>query len=192
MTEMASVSVIILTRDRLAKLRRCLDCLEPQLAPGDEVVVIDTGSEDGTLEAFSNQAPPWLVLCPFEGQGSWAEARNFGMQKAGNTWVAFLDDDCYADPDWMDRGRAGLESCDALGGLVEPHAIEQWPEDWSPEMGWLVGLSVPGHLTPDAGRVYYPFTANLWVRADVARAEPFQELGGEFHAREEDRYQTGR
>lgn len=189
---MNSVSAIILTRNRLPKLQRCLELLVPQLAAGDAAVVIDTGSTDATVDFLRRHPSQKVKVFQFAGEGSWAEARNFGVSKAGNPLVAFLDDDCYVAPGWIERGKRGLGSHEALGGFVAPYKIESWPNWWDEQMGWLVGLSVPGHLGPDAGRVYYPFTANLWARASVLAEQPFQEVGGTFHEREGDRYQTGR
>lgn len=187
-----NATILILTRDRLPKLLRCLERLLPQLAEGDEALVVDTGSKDGTPEAFEREPPPGVRLVRFTGSGSWAEARNFAVDLARGEHLAFLDDDCYAAPDWIARGKAALAECDAAGGFVEPLASLVFLDWWIPEMGWLAGLSVPGHRTHEAGSVYYPFTANLWVRAEAARRERFQELGGEFSQREADRYATGR
>lgn len=199
---MADVSIIILTRDRIDKLRRCLACLAPQIRGGDEVLIIDSGSKDGTIEAFaqvSGEAPGadlasmrFIRFIQFEGEGSWAEVRNLGIDRAANPLLAFLDDDCYPGEGWIEAGRSALEDRDACGGLVVPDAIESWPPWWDLRMGWLVGISVPGHLGPDAGRYFYPYTSNLWVRAEVARAERFQELGGSFGGVEEKKYETGR
>lgn len=193
---MASVSVIVLTRNRLNKLEKLLAALEPQLARGDEVVVVDTGSTDGTRERFAGAGATGgaarVRLVAFDAAGGWAEARNFGVDQARNPYLAFLDDDCYPASDWMERGRAGLERWEAVGGLALPHRVERWPEWWDPEMGWLVGLSTPGHLGPEAGRYYYPYTANLWIRAEVARAERFQEIGGARGDSGAEHYAAGR
>lgn len=187
----AAVSVVVLTKNRLAKLTRCLERLLPQLSGADEVVVADTGSTDGTVERFAD--PPARVrFFRFAGEGSWAEARNFAVDRAANPLVAFLDDDCYVAPGWVERGRTGLAHADALGGLVVLHGDLALPPDWDPENGWLVGISVPGHRGPEAGRYFYPYTSNLWLRGEVARAERFQELGGEFAEREGARYVAGR
>ncbi len=189
---MRSVSVILLTRERPEKLLASLERLRGQLGPQDEVLVLDTGSSPSVLTRVAEALRPRERLERFPGPGSWAEARNRGVQLARGEALAFLDDDCYAAEDWIDRGRSGLDERDAVGGWVEPLPGLAWPDWWSPEMGWLIGLSVPGHRGPDAGRVYYPYTANLWVRAEVARAEPFQELGGTFAAEEGERYRLGR
>lgn len=189
---MATLSVITLTRNRLGKVRLLLERLLPQLGEGDEVLLIDTGSEDGTREHFAQDHNPHIQFVHYDGAGSWAEMRNFGVSRARGALIAFLDDDCLPAADWVARGKAALEEADAVGGIAQPHGIAAFPEWWHPDMGWMVGLSVPGHCGPDAGKVYYPTTSNLWVRASVARAVPFQELGGELAGEESAKYVTGR
>src|SRR5436190_24253441 len=105
---MSSLSVITLTRDRLAKVMRLVERLLPQLDPDDELLLIDTGSADGTREHFARFKNPMLRLLPWDGEGSWAEMRNFGAAQARGAMIAFLDDDCLPEPDWVTRGKAGL------------------------------------------------------------------------------------
>ena len=189
---MATLTVITLTRNRLEKVRRLIDRLLPQLAAGDEILLIDTGSTDGTRERLAELNNPAIRSVYYDGPGSWAEMRNFGVRHAAGDTIAFLDDDCLPDPDWVARGKAALGDADAVGGMVRPLGIYAFPRWWHPEMAWMVGLSVPGQTGPDAGRVHYPFTANLWARASVCRAVPFQELGGDMGGDESKRYRTGR
>ncbi len=186
------LSVIILTCNRLGRLLRGLERLMPQLAAGDEVILIDTGSTDGTRNYFQNWTHPALRFEIWHGRGSWAEMRNFGVSHARGEAIAFLDDDCLASDDWIARGRAAIERFDAVGGIVQPFGIDAWPHWWHPDMGWMVGLSVPGQLGAEAGRYHYPFTANLWARAAACRAVPFQEIGGTLGGNESGRYLTGR
>lgn len=189
---MTGLTVITLTRNRLEKVRRLIDRLLPQLAAGDEILLIDTGSTDGTRERLAELNHPQIRSVYYDGPGSWAEMRNFGVRHARGGMIAFLDDDCLPDPDWAARGKAGLLEADAVGGMVRPLGIYSFPSWWHPEMAWMVGLSVPGQAGPDAGRIHYPFTANLWARASVCQAEPFQELGGQLGGEESKRYRTGR
>lgn len=189
---MAMLSIIMLTNNRLPRLRRCLDLLLPQLAAGDEVVLVDTGSTDGTPEHFEHGEVAQVRLVRFEGPGGWAEARNLGVRSARGEMIAFLDDDCIPAPDWVERGRAALKDADAVGGMVRSLGITRFPGWWHPAMSWMVGLSVPGHAGGDAGRYHYPMTSNLWAWADVCRAVPFQEIGGNLSGHSEGNYVAGR
>lgn len=189
---MPTLSVITLTRNRLDKVLRLIERLVPQLAPGDEWLLIDTGSDDGTRERLRTLAIPVIRLLIFEGEGSWAEMRNFGVAQARGSCIAFLDDDCLPAEDWVLRGKAALAEADAVGGIVQPLGIPFFPPWWHPEMAWMAGLSVPGQAGPDAGRIHYPSTSNLWARASVCRAVAFQEVGGELGGEERARYRTGR
>lgn len=190
--QMKRVSVLILTRNRLNSLKRTLDALLPQLCDGDEVVVLDTGSTDGTREHFRRWSNPHIRFHTHHTGGSWAEMRNHAVALAHCEALAFTDDDCVPAPDWMQRGRTALEDTDAVGGLACPWGLQGYPPWWHPDMGWLVGLSVPGHLGPDAGRIYYPSTSNLWVRRAVCRTIPFQEIGGHPGLSDGGHYDTGR
>ena len=189
---MATLSIITLTRNRLAKVRRLLERVLPQLDDGDELLLLDTGSTDGTRENFKNFDHPAIRFLHYDGPGSWAEMRNHGVAHARGELIAFVDDDCLPARDWVARGKAGLAEADALGGMVQPLGLPAFPAWWHPNMAWMVGLSVPGQTGPDAGRIHYPFTANLWARTSVCRAVPFQELGGTLGGEETARYRTGR
>ena len=189
---MPPLSIVILTCNRLGRLLRGLETLFPQLGPDDEVLLIDTGSTDGTRNYFQTWSHPALRFIDWQGEGSWAEIRNFGAREARSPLIAFLDDDCIPAEDWVSRGREGLATADAVGGTVQPVGIENWPEWWHPDMGWMVGISVPGHWGAQAGRYHYPFTANIFARTSALRAVPFQEIGGRLGGDEAARYLSGR
>lgn len=189
---MSNLSIITLTRNRLAKVRRLLERVLPQLEEGDELMLLDTGSTDGTREIFKNFDHPAISFLHYDGPGSWAEMRNFGVAHARGEMIAFVDDDCLPARDWVARGKAALLDADAVGGIVQPLGLFAFPAWWHPDMAWMVGLSVPGQIGPDAGRLHYPFTANLWARTSVCRAVPFQEVGGKLGGEETARYRTGR
>ncbi len=58
----------------------------------DELVVVDTGSEDGTMDiARSYRAK----LFSFPWQDHFAKARNFALSKVSSPWIIFLDADEY-------------------------------------------------------------------------------------------------
>src|SRR5215218_4787031 len=59
---MASLSIVVVTLNEAQFIRACLDALLPQLEPGDELVVVDNGSEDGTPETVAELAPDARIL----------------------------------------------------------------------------------------------------------------------------------
>ncbi len=90
-------SVIIPTYNRRPILEKCLRALAHQY-PGDyegyEVIVVDDGSTDGTIE-WLNSPPsdmPPLRLCTQSHQGP-ATARNLGVRQAKGSVIIFIDSD---------------------------------------------------------------------------------------------------
>lgn len=95
------VSVVVPTRGRPGALKRCLESLVRQDYPIDafEIVVIDDGSpQPVTLPEIG---PDVSVLLRRQPQGGPAAARNHGLEHARGEYVAFIDDDCEASPDWL-------------------------------------------------------------------------------------------
>ena len=88
-----SLSILILTHDEERDLPRCLSALA---GFGAEVVVVDSGSSDGTV-AIALAAGARVVSHPFR---SFGEQRNWALDHAGITaeWVLFLDADEVATP----------------------------------------------------------------------------------------------
>ncbi len=190
------ISVLLLTRNRKAALQRCLESLEQQTTRDFEVVVVDNGSTDGTAEMLRQYTGCRIVRVENRAGGSFAEARNRGLDAAHGEIVAFIDDDCTAEPHWLEKIAHELSDTDAIGGLVLPAGKLRFPRWWHPELGWLVGLSVPGMLSSWAGCSatggrYYAQTANMALRREILVHERFQEIGGDLHS-EARRYDAGR
>ncbi|MFM2061301.1 MAG: hypothetical protein RLZZ507_971 [Cyanobacteriota bacterium] len=97
-------SVIIPTYHRNDLLAQCLNCLAPsvQTLPADEyeVIVTDDGSQT-TAQEMIKQDYPWAkwVAGPRKGP---AANRNNGAKYAQGEWLAFTDDDCLPDPQWLE------------------------------------------------------------------------------------------
>jgi glycosyltransferase involved in cell wall biosynthesis len=110
-------SVIVPARDAAGTLGRTLDCLARQAAPFEfEVIVVDDGSEDGTLELARSAGVTAIPQAPLGA----AQARNRGAAEAGGRALAFLDADCYPEPGWLAAGLRALEGADLVQGRVLP------------------------------------------------------------------------
>jgi len=96
-------SVIVPTYHRNDLLAKCLDCLSPdrQILPIDqyEVIVTDDGSQT-TAAAMIQECYPWAKWVAGSGKGP-AANRNNGVKYAQGEWLAFTDDDCLPDPQWL-------------------------------------------------------------------------------------------
>lgn len=116
------VSVVVATHNRAGQLGELLHSLRAQTLPADrfEVVVVDDASSDATAEVLrSEEARNELRLTVIRRERSAgpATARQQGWRAAGGELVAFTDDDCVADPRWLE---AGLTACAAHpGGFVQ-------------------------------------------------------------------------
>lgn len=109
-------AVIIPHYNDVARLRRCLEALEPQLDQSVEVVVADNGSEQSLAGVRSEF--PWATVVT-EQRKSAGLARNAGVQATRARWLLFLDSDCIPEPDWLDAGRRAAKENAAVGGRVD-------------------------------------------------------------------------
>jgi len=117
------VSVIVPTYNREEELRLCLNALSGQSLRPDrfEVLVIDDGSSDDTakvVETFRGSTR-LDVRYYFQANRGPAAARNRGGEMARGELIAFTDDDCRPNPDWLEGLLAALPTdplCAGVGG----------------------------------------------------------------------------
>ncbi len=95
------VSVVIATRNRAESLRDTLDSLTRQSRKPDEVVVVDNASSDHTRDIALNFVDSLNLKYVYEAKRGIPHARNAGIQNAGGDIIAFIDDDCVADENWL-------------------------------------------------------------------------------------------
>ena len=121
-----TISVVIASNREPARIVRCLEGLVAQtLDGGVEAVVVDDGAPvalDEAVEAFA----PRLRVRALRGPGRGpAAARNTGVAAATGRFVAFTDDDCVAEPDWLRLLVAALvERPDAIAGGTVRNLLE--------------------------------------------------------------------
>ena len=93
------ISVVIPTYNRKPILEKCLKALEKQQLNDDkisdyEVVLVDDGSTDGTLEWLQENKQNFPHVCSFsQDHLGPAAARNLGVNKAKGDIIIFIDSD---------------------------------------------------------------------------------------------------
>lgn len=100
------VSVVVASHARHLRLRWLLNALEEQtFAEPWELIVVhdyDPATAERTLDRHSLAASGVLRHIAIEpGTGSPARQRNIGWREGGGDLVAFTDDDCRPEPDWL-------------------------------------------------------------------------------------------
>jgi GT2 family glycosyltransferase/spore maturation protein CgeB len=88
------VSIVVLNRDGESHLRRCLAGLERQAYRDLEVIVVDNGSQDGSLR-FLREAKPRFPLRIIANETNWSfsEANDQGAAIAEGELLLFLNND---------------------------------------------------------------------------------------------------
>jgi glycosyltransferase involved in cell wall biosynthesis len=105
------VSVVVCAYNAERTMDQCLASLETLSYPDYEVIVVNDGSRDRTLEIAESYPYCRIISQPNKGL---SVARNVGAEAATGEIVAYTDSDCVADPDWLTYLVAKMEA----GGLA--------------------------------------------------------------------------
>src|SRR5262249_16931410 len=83
------------------RLRETLESLSAATTRPAEVVVVDDGSTDGSLDALANLATPFELHRFRRSHAGIAAARGFGAEHASQPQWVFLDAHCEVSPEWL-------------------------------------------------------------------------------------------
>ena len=96
------ISVIIPNWNGAAHLPTCLDSLRRQTYPHFEVIVVDNGSTDNSLQLLERDYPEVKVVALPENRG-FAGGVNAGIRQARGEIIAVFNNDAQADPRWLEE-----------------------------------------------------------------------------------------
>jgi glycosyltransferase involved in cell wall biosynthesis len=167
------VTVVVPTRRRPRALRDCLLGVSRQKLERSlfEVVVVDDGGQDAAEVAEElREALPVRALVHARRRGPGA-ARNAGAAAARGRFIAFIDDDCVPDQEWLGALLASLRR--APGALVGGRVVNALPDNPYSTTTQLIDTYVRDSYAQGRGREPF-FTANSMALS----AERFAELGG--------------
>ena len=118
-----TLSVVIVAWNNRAELERTIPALLAELRPGDELVVADNGSSDGSAQRAAELAPQAKVV-PTGGNLGFAAGANRGAAAAGGDLLVFLNPDAVPRPGFGEairRPAADGRGWAAWMGLVTAH-----------------------------------------------------------------------
>lgn len=100
-----TLSVVVVAHDSLAELRRSLPALTGQLAPDDELIVVDNASSDG-LERELPHLAEHARLLSLEHNVGFAGGADRGAALASGDLLVLLNPDAIVQPGWAEAIRA--------------------------------------------------------------------------------------
>lgn len=165
-------TVVVPTYRRPGQVECCLEALAAQTFREPwEVVVVDDGSPEpftGLADRFAGRLD--LRVVRQENAGP-AAARNRGVAEARGKLIAFTDDDCRPEPDWLATlVGAARERPDALvGGMT----INGLPHELFASTSQLIVDLVYEHFNADPDNAYFFASNNM-----LCGRESFLEMGG--------------
>src|SRR5438270_793063 len=126
------MSVVVPSHDREARLRALLDALVDQTLPRDrwEVVVVHTYPPDVAARLLERhelgRAGLLQAVTLDRSDARPSRQRNIGWRAARGRLIAFTDDDCRPEPDWLERL---LARCDEEPGAIVQGATRADPRE---------------------------------------------------------------
>jgi len=165
-----TITVVVPTRDRPAKLASCLAALEEarERCPFDAVVCDSSPGELAAPTEAAVAAYPWARYVAHDLVGPCA-ARNLGTREATGDVVVYVDDDVYVEPQAI---AALADAVEAAPGAVVAGTLD-WGDEWSvPMVMRRIGHSRPARPdeTPE-----WCISAVLAVPRATALAVPWDE-----------------
>ena len=177
-TRLPTASVAVVTYQRPDFVARCLDHLLAQTVTPIEIVVVDSSEDDQTARLVRERYPTVIYeVCP-EGRGATATARNISYRLTTGEILAFVDDDAFAAPDWLEHLLPFY--ADPTVGGVGGRQIREQPGELEEGVD-AIGLLLPdgnvtGYFAADPG---HPVDVDHLLGANMSfRRSVLDRLGG--------------
>jgi GT2 family glycosyltransferase len=163
------VSVVVVSRNRAAQLRRCLESIEASTGRSTfQVILVDNGSSDGAAQLGDDFPNVQMIRLPKN--FGLTKGLNLGWRAADAEYVLFLHDDTELEPTTIETLAAVLDSTPDAAAVC-PLLIDSEGRP-APQLGTLppTGEWRPASPSADAVPVEFPRGAALMVRVFFIKA----------------------
>jgi rhamnosyltransferase len=181
------ISVVIPVKNGADTLRKCLDGIFSQtLRDRLEVIILDSGSSDGTLELLKEYPVSVKPVAP--GEFNHGDTRNLGVDLAKGEFVALtVQDAAPASDDWLETMLRHFENPDVAGVCgqqIVAHDPDKNPLQWfrpsSEAAPFTVWFSDPSVFSAMSGRLQHSYCnwddVNAMYRKSMKAELPFRRI----------------
>jgi GT2 family glycosyltransferase len=178
------VSVIVVNWNGLGLLDECFESLAKQTWTNTEFILVDNGSSDGSRELLTSWAErlprAQTILLPTN--TGFCKANNLAFSRAGGEWIALLNTDAIAKPNWLEELVRYGDATKRVGMLASKILFQDPPEviDKAGHLIYWDGQNRGrGTMETDVGQYDRPEEI-LWPDACAAlyHRKLFEETGG--------------
>ena len=175
------ITVLIPNWNGMHWLGDCLKSLGEQDLQGFRTILIDNGSNDGSV-AFIEENYPDVEIVKFTSNTGFANAGNIGIEKAKTPYVVLLNSDTRVYPDWLSKLLEAIESSpreiaainSQLLCMDDPTRID----DAGDELSWYGAAIKRGHNEPAADYQVQTEVFSPCAAACLYRREFLVKVGG--------------
>jgi N-acetylglucosaminyl-diphospho-decaprenol L-rhamnosyltransferase len=175
-----TVSVVVVVYESGPTLAECLAAVRTQTWRDYEILLIDNASSDRVAQAAVKADPTIRLIENAENLG-FAAAVNQGAREARGRWLALLNPDAYADPDWLGRLVAATEANPTVHSFTSRQLMAEDPSklDGLGDVMALAGYPFRGGYThPNPGVLEPGWVFSACGGAMLIARELFLKLGG--------------
>jgi len=170
--ELPAFSVVVCTHNGGARIEACLRALQNLDYPDFEILVVDDGSFDDTAEIVRGFAGVRLIQSEHDGLSA---ARNRGSREAQGEIIAYTDDDCQPDRQWLwwlahAFNRRGWDACGGPNLPPRPQPTHDGGASVIDEVVVASAQGAPSHVLFDDDEAEHLPGCNLAVRKEVLEA----------------------
>ena len=160
------VSVILPSLNVADYIKQCIDSVTSQTLKEIEILCIDSGSEDGTLEILESEAAKDSRIRLIRSEmRSYGFQMNLGIKEAKGEYIGIVETDDYVDPDMFEvlYRRAIKDSCDMVKGVL--YDVFPFDRGRTKEIyyDYVPVGTVPGEtFSPDDRPKVHEWDGNIW------------------------------
>lgn len=108
------ISVIVVNFNGERYLGDCLTSLSVQTFRDFDVIVVDNGSTDGSIDLIRKDFP-WVKLIPLNKNTGFAKGNNTGFEASSSKYIATLNNDTIVDKGWLEALYEAAETDRKIG-----------------------------------------------------------------------------